>query len=165
MTVQDPACCRNREGVHCMNKRRAKFRNQVRLRLVSVATLIILNGIDLGLRMMGYRRLCKLLIRLSPKPDQARISVTRARKLGAVIHQVAGSSERLNCLRRSLALWWMLRWLHQPSAIYFGINPESGHAWLEHNGQVINDMPTIAAKYRIVLSDELIPETIAKMRM
>lgn len=148
-----------------MNKRWTKFRNQVHFTLVSMVALIILNGVDLGLRIMGYRRLCKLLMGLSPRPDERCISVTRARKLGAVINQAAGNSDRLNCLRRSLVLWWMLRWLHQPSTIFFGINPDNGHAWLEHNGQVINDMPAVAAKYRIVLSDKLIPETIAEMKM
>ena len=50
---------------------------------------------------------------------------------------------RPNCLERSLALWWLLQLNALDGELYIGGRKSQGrfeaHAWVEWNGQVLND--------------------------
>ncbi len=121
------------------------------------------------LRRLHYRRTSRWLMRTSPPPDPARDDHTRARLLAiavdtASMHRVVD----VTCLRRSLVLWWLMRWLRLPSDVRlaFRLTPDGhadGHAWVEHHGRVINDLPDVAAQYPILYHDRLSPETLSRM--
>jgi hypothetical protein len=129
----------------------------------SLSTSIMLRLVDLGLMTLGYRRLCRLLLRLSPTPNPKRVDLFRARAAAAVVNKVAQQYPKMNCIRRSLVLWWMLRWLGLNSALQIGMNPDNGHAWIEHAGRVINDAADVSTHYAIRYQDELTPEVISKL--
>jgi len=110
-----------------------------------------------GLRLLGFRRCKKLIERFSisaqrGKPSAARAAPERALKM----IRAAQSVERNlpispNCLERSLALWWMLRREGFPAELHIGARKgEQGfeaHAWVEADGQVLNDSSDVHRHY------------------
>ena len=50
------------------------------------------------------------------------------------------------CLERSLVVWWLAG---DGAEIRLGVTPEGRrfHAWVEQDGQVLNDVPDVAARY------------------
>ncbi len=58
-----------------------------------------------------------------------------------------------NCLQRSVVLWWFLRRRDLESELRIGVrrDPETGaldfHAWLEHDGVVLNDRGDVRERY------------------
>jgi len=76
-----------------------------------------------------------------------------------------GSLWKPDCLQRSMLLWWALRAEGWESEIRFGVRKRSGgagfdfHAWVERNGEVINDHPSIDETFMpLVASADLPPE-------
>lgn len=55
------------------------------------------------------------------------------------------------CLPRSLVLWHLLRRRGTPAQLCIGVAKERdqlmAHAWVESNGQVVNDRPDVAQRY------------------
>jgi hypothetical protein len=55
------------------------------------------------------------------------------------------------CLRKSLALWWLLRRRGLPAELRIGVakveDQIHAHAWVEFAGRVINDRPTVGDDY------------------
>jgi hypothetical protein len=126
--------------------------------------LIVLHLISCGLNMMGYRRLCRLLMATSPAPNTKQVSLGRARMIARVVNRVAKSRyARMNCIRRSLALWWILRWVRLDSQVQIGINLDEGHAWVEHGGAVVNDRPETRSRYTVLYLNDLSPEVVSKL--
>lgn len=130
--------------------------------------VVLLRAIDLLLRRFGYRRTSRILLRLSPAPHAAHHAFSRAREVALVVDSAArrGFAD-VTCLRRSLALWWIMRWLRLPADVRLAFRlthgRADGHAWVEHHGRVVNDQPDIAAQYPILYHDQLSPETLARL--
>lgn len=121
----------------------------------------MLKIIDISLAIFGYKRVCRYLVLFSPTPNPNRIcfpsAISTSRIVNRAVHRLGGAP----CLRRSLLLWWLLRWRRIPTSLVIGVNPAGGHAWVEHHGQVINDRPDVATCYAIVYSERLSPEGIS----
>lgn len=130
-----------------------------------VVILALLNAIDLSLRMFGYKRTYRYLFFCSPRPNPATTDFARtmatARHINRITARHFGSTP---CLRRSLVLWWVLRWRHIPSDLRIGVNRKGGHAWVEHHGQVINDRLDVAEGYSVIYSEDLSPEGVSKQK-
>jgi len=110
---------------------------------------LVVSGLGLLLRMIGFRRTYSLLRRLAPRIDHA-VSTdpeTASGRVLQVARVVAMASRHTptpnSCLHRSLALWWLLRRRRFDSHLRFGARRhESGfeaHAWVEHDGVVVFD--------------------------
>ena len=57
------------------------------------------------------------------------------------------------CLSRSLLLWWWLQNRNIESEILMGfkkVGVRDGHAWVEINGEVINDKPNMRELYAVL---------------
>ncbi len=55
-----------------------------------------------------------------------------------------------NCLSRSLALWWMVRRAGVDATLQLGVSLAgrfAAHAWVEANGQVLNDTQDVTTRY------------------
>lgn len=109
--------------------------------LVAMALLPV---IELMLRLAGYRRTQRVLRRLSPSPDPARRAhpARVARLCRAVAIAARRGPCRSGCLRRSLAIWWLLRWRRVESNITIGLDRRSarlpGHAWVSLGGEPVD---------------------------
>ena len=127
-----------------------------------VLIMILLKSIDFGLRRTRYKQVCFWLLKLSPEPKSTRIDMRRARSIARTVNMVAiKRTARATCLRRSLALWWILRWCGIPSQIQIAFGTSGGHAWVEHHGHVINDRHDVQLRYMVKFSGELSPEKVA----
>lgn len=125
---------------------------------------VLLKLVDFGLKRASYRRVSGLMLRLSPRPDPKVQNFQRALQWGWLINGVAEHREMpASCLRRTLLHWWILRWLGVPSDIRVGVNTRAGHAWLEHQGFVVNDHPDVVKQFPIIYTDELTPEKLAQL--
>lgn len=130
-----------------------------------LAVGFLLRLVDLGLRLTTYRRISQLLLRLSPTPDPELVDPKRAIYLARKVNQTAYRFPfKATCLRRSLVLWWLLRWFGIPSQIRFGMNLKDGHAWVEHHQRVVNDAANIRTRYTFSYADELSPETMSQLQ-
>jgi hypothetical protein len=145
-------------------QRRVKWR-------LAVSTAWVLLPLDhAGLRLLGYKRLSALLLRVSPQPDSAPLSperaLGRARTTGRVVNTAAARSlYRVSCLERSLVTWWLLRWQRIPCELRVGVRKEAAtitaHAWVEYGGAVINDQADVVRLYA-PFRDGISPEKITR---
>jgi hypothetical protein len=122
--------------------------------------------IDLGLRLIGYRRLCRLLLASSPTPVSSRLAPAEAQAFGRLVNNAALMLPSITCLRRSLATWWLMRWGGLPAQVCIGVrlgDNLASHSWVEHHGQVINDRPEISKLYPVQFSDELDPSQVIRL--
>lgn len=102
-----------------------------------------------GLRLLGYRN-WKNLLEWFLSPQRLGSDLTDL-PLRASARQLAGLQERVarnfiftvNCLDRSLTLWWRLRRRNYPAELRVGARKEAGrfeaHAWVELDGEALND--------------------------
>ena len=104
-------------------------------------------AVHFALRLLGYRRLVRLLARLSPAPVRDAYQ-PRARRAARLIERVTAWRIKPpgRCLTRSILLWWSLRWMGIASLIRNGVRRNAGgdlefHAWVEQGGIVVNDSP------------------------
>lgn len=110
-----------------------------------------------GLRLLGFRRSKWMIERFSlPRRGRNFPAASRTQERAALIVRSAQSVERnlpveSNCLERSLALWWMLRLEGFPAELRIGArNGPQGfeaHAWVEWDGQVLNDSADVHQHY------------------
>ncbi|MEW5871917.1 MAG: lasso peptide biosynthesis B2 protein [Chloroflexota bacterium] len=103
----------------------------------------LLLSIDLGLRLLPFRRLQSLLAipprAPAPPNPQPAIRLT----LNAIDRAARNHLYPMTCLRRALALQRLLAQQGIPTDLRFGARLENGalaaHAWLEHHGQPVGE--------------------------
>lgn len=131
----------------------APWERRLLLRLVLLLPLI-----GASLRLLGFKGSRDLLAWLSrpsrwqsPAHPQA-TTVETAHRIARLVGIAAYHGPyRATCLRRSLALWWLLRRRGIPADLRIGVRKDGGelqaHAWVEHNGQALNDVQGSAIAY------------------
>jgi hypothetical protein len=111
----------------------------------------------LALRRYKLRRLQSILgrgpVHRAP-PAAARARRVEAERLAWVVQVAAAYGPwPANCLQRSLVLWWFLRRQGLSGDLLIGVrrNPATDaldfHAWVEHDGVVINDRRDVRSRY------------------
>lgn len=119
--------------------------------------MVLLSLTVLGLRTMSFRR-CREFIRkfsltpLSPPQIQAdRRTEIRGKLVSAMNAVERNGPWRPNCLERSLALWWLLQLKGVDGELLVGGRMNLGrfeaHAWVEWEGQVLNDSTDVHKHY------------------
>jgi hypothetical protein len=126
-----------------------------------ITASLLLPVIDIGLRIWGFRRVYAAMGRLSPGPAGSAHSLSDADidRLVRMVNVAANRGVvRVTCLRRSLAVWWLLRRRGVASEIRIGVRREQGlfmaHAWVERDGLVLNDRADIAQSFVVLASPE-----------
>jgi hypothetical protein len=143
--------------------RRVPRRWQVRVG--SALADLFLRAVDLSLNRFGYQRTCRWMLRFPPAPPPDRADPMRANAVAAVFLRAANRRQPpYNCLRHSLAIWWLLRWLRLPSQLRMGINLDQGHAWVEHHALVLNDSLDVAGRYAVIYDERMSPEGIVRWK-
>jgi hypothetical protein len=118
-------------------------------RLLPRAFLTVLL-VRLSLRRSGYQRTCQRFAgtERTPRPDaEARVAAS-VRMVDLVTARLPVDTA---CLPRSVALWSLLRRQGVASQIVIGVRPGGApldaHAWVERNGQPINETPERVATF------------------
>jgi hypothetical protein len=138
-------------------------------RSLLLLSMLLLPLLQFGLGLLGYRRLRGTLESMTPLSGRDRSlsatqKATRAQQITRIV-MIASQSGlyKATCLRRSLLTWWLLRREGIASDICLGVRTHGGvleaHAWVEHEGLVLNDRPDVRQKFQ-VLQDTL-PSTSA----
>lgn len=115
-------------------------------RLLLLQAWWLLLGLDLALRTLPFRRVQDWVepsrwSKNNPAPGQAEVDIPHTSDFldRAARHHLYP----MTCLRRSLALQWLLSRQGLDTSLQFGVRRENGrlqaHAWLEYQGQVIGD--------------------------
>lgn len=132
-----------------------------------VQALIAIPVVTVQLKLTGLKRTQRRLAEFSRMraalpsrgtPDTWVRSVDRAAAYGLL---------RPNCLQRSLVLWLLMRRRGFEPDLRIGVAPPSSeegvrfHAWLELDGSVINDRPTIAREF-LPFGEPVMPEMFDK---
>jgi hypothetical protein len=119
-----------------------------------LAAGVLLVGVDLALRALPLARVQRLLSRLAG--DGGRAAAVSTERLAAIVHLAARAlPTHPNCLRRSVALWWLLLRRGTRSEIRIGVRrvPDAAtpdfHAWVEIDGCVVNDRPDLRDSYAV----------------
>jgi hypothetical protein len=124
-------------------------------RALVVRAMLLLPIVATSLKTLGLRRTQLWLVRNSPGPvvpptEQTRASVRRAAQMVAVACQ--RQPLRSSCLPRTIVLWGLLRRRGIATDIRIGARSNSqgefqAHAWLEWNGEVLNDVADVGKQY------------------
>ncbi|HUF47559.1 MAG TPA: lasso peptide biosynthesis B2 protein [Vicinamibacterales bacterium] len=135
----------------------SRWRRLLRLpaadRWQAVQAVFWLWAVAVAMRVAGVRRVHDWLARRSesrtgaPADGQA-VAVRLARLVDtAARHGLPGHT----CLKRSLVLWYLCRRRGVPVAVVLGARPTAAgleaHAWVEHDGVVINDEGSVQRDY------------------
>jgi len=102
-----------------------------------------------ALRLLGFRRWQSALARLGTREqtrpgDPPGAPLERAYLTARMVRTAeCHGLSRPNCLHQSLVLWWLLRRQGIACELRLGVRKQHGsveaHAWVEHNGAVLND--------------------------
>jgi hypothetical protein len=138
-----------------------KFQTALKLSLqdwwVLTQAWFVLLLFDLGLRLMGFPKL-----QTWTKETRARTSSrSPAEKAPTIQHtrkllDIASRNHlyTMTCLRRSLALQWMLARSGIHTELRFGARKENGvlsaHAWLEHDGIPIGEPEVVTERFEVL---------------
>ena len=116
--------------------------------LLQAAVLLPLVGA--ALRPMRLRRVLSLLDALAGSASGTAVG---ARRTAQVVGWAARyGATRGTCLTRSLTLWCLLRRQRIAADLRIGVRREGAfeaHAWIEHDGRVLNDTPDVRERYRL----------------
>ena len=118
---------------------------------------LLLPVVKILLWQIGYRRTVANLERWLPlhsgnlntgNREMQQLADTFGRLVnGAANHSLVA----INCLPRSLVLWWMLRRAGLSADLRIGVQKEAGdfaaHAWIEHCGQVVTENAQVRIDY------------------
>jgi hypothetical protein len=126
-------------------------------RRLALAAYFSLLAVDVGLRVLGFRRLMARVRPARPAGVQAiaAAKLRRARRYAAWLETVSQHHfVRAHCLHRSLALHYWLRRKGLPSDLRIGVRKDGNelraHAWVELGGQVMDDRPADVAAFAVL---------------
>lgn len=114
--------------------------------------------VAVGLRLSGFASVQTKLAQLAGPSSRfgrpAELAVDVATVAALVELAARKGPVRVNCLERSLALWFLLQRRGVAADLRVGVRVASAaeratfHAWIEHQGQVINDTSDVGYRYQ-----------------
>lgn len=132
-------------------------------RALVIRAMCLLPIVATSLKTVGLRKTRSWLARNSPRPtvlsaEQTRASARRAAQMVAVACR--RQPFRSSCLPRTIVLWNLLRRRGIATDVRIGARSNSqgefqAHAWLEWNGEVLNDVADVAQQYLPFNASEL----------
>ncbi|MFI5329492.1 MAG: lasso peptide biosynthesis B2 protein [Desulfobaccales bacterium] len=130
--------------------------------------------IAVGLLWPGFRRLHACLVRWQrpaghPGPEPGAGPWPQACVTARLVRIAARYSLiRLNCLPKSLALWWLLHRQGIGSDLRIGVTPKEGrleaHAWVEFQGVPLNDQDDVHERFAPFHETITPPEALGRLR-
>jgi Transglutaminase-like superfamily len=116
---------------------------------------------DFAIVTAGLKATLRLFSRLSGLPFAPRPGgdeEERSEETARLVHLAASSRRlRMNCLRRAVVVWWLLRRQGILCEIHIGVRRLEGrldgHAWVEHRGRPLHEPTDVAQRYVAFGSD------------
>jgi hypothetical protein len=126
---------------------------------VLLTSTLLLPSIALALRLKGYKWTRNFLHKRIPKqgnsPNDAPSPADQlqtARSVARMVSVAAGHGPyRANCLKRSLATWWLLQRRGIAAELNIGVNTDAGdfnaHAWVEYMDCTLVESDEVKQRY------------------
>jgi len=121
---------------------------------VLLLSMPLLPMIALVLQLKGFKWTQALLSNHSnpkssiPEDEQLKMAQSIARMVSAAANH---GPYRANCLKKSLATWWLLERRGIATELNIGVNKEAGdfnaHAWVEYRGNVLIDSSDVGERF------------------
>lgn len=141
-------CLKTTHMIVFLRRLNAYFGRSNEERWTFFVSLVLLPALALALNRAGMRRTRAFLEARTETavPASTEEAHERARRIARMVNAAARYSPyKANCLKRSLALWWLLRRRGIDSDVRIGVRKIEGsfqaHAWVEMGGVVVNDTP------------------------
>lgn len=118
--------------------------------LVLMKAFLGLLLVDIALRTVGYRWIRQRLARRRVSPSQAIRSEGGPHAIVALVERASRQYPREpTCLQRAIVLTWLLRDRRIPADLVIGCRhtPFYAHAWVEVDGEIVADRPTVSAQF------------------
>ena len=122
------------------------------------ASWLILPVIDLGLRLLGYKRMRSLLNRWAKSAVRSHENTEIVAGQVARVVSVAArwTLWPTSCLRQAILLWWFLARRNIAVEVRIGVSGDlaehfSAHAWVEQNGRVLLGGEHARERYAVLL--------------
>ena len=132
---------------------RKVVRGLLKLQLYDLTAFLALFATNLILKLMSFAMLYHL-VKTWPKSHTNEMDsegvVQRVR--AAVDRATTWYPKQARCLQRSAVTVCLLRSCGVPAEMVIGVNkvPFKSHAWAEVFGEVVNDLPAVPARYRVL---------------
>lgn len=125
-------------------------------------------AVGAALALLGFERSLAWLRRSSRPRQRRRAEPEDIDRLRRQAHLIAIAARygpyRATCLRRSLLLWWVARRRGFDPQLRIGVRRQSrtmtAHAWIELEGELLNDRAEVVANYAAFDADGL-PERVS----
>lgn len=109
----------------------------------------------IGLRSLGLKRWSVQLHRLAQRCQWRQVAADESRSIRRTLQLmrlvIRFAPHRGNCLSQSLTLWWLLQCQGIASDVRIGVRSVGdhfqAHAWVEVQGQPLNDMQDVKSRY------------------
>ena len=121
--------------------------------------LFLLPLIALSLKAVGFQRTRLRLERYLPKkapsvPEDEQLAT--AKRVARIVSIAAYNGPyRANCLKVSLASWWLLARRGITTELKIGVNKENGnfdaHAWVEYHGLALTDLSDPRSRFSTLI--------------
>ena len=124
--------------------------------LTDAATAIGVRLTRMSVRRIGFKTTVGMLARVPRLPGSTATSADAVR-WAATIDRVGGRPYGATCLDRSVFLWFLMRMRRLDGQIRIGVLLEEdhldGHAWVELNGEIVNDDPDVVSDFAVFDED------------
>ncbi len=124
-------------------------------------TMLLFHVFDLSLRVWPFERVLSWVLARSRKETAHGLATGNERIItvmqrAIVLIRKFDWRSRLDCLPRSLAVYWVLRRRGLPSELVMGVkkDPFGAHAWVEVDGDVISDYGDEHTEYVVLMRGE-----------
>ena len=128
---------------------------------VLLTSLVLLPSIALALRLKGFKWTRAFLQKRIPErnespPDTESSSLENSLLIAQSIARMVSAAAnhgpyRANCLKRSLATWWLLQRRGITAELNIGVNKDAGdfnaHAWVEYMGNTLIEADDVTDRY------------------
>lgn len=115
--------------------------------------------VRLSLRMLGFARTVTLLDRLPTPLSNTPADATGPKRWADEIGGVGRRPYGATCLDRSVFLWFVMRQRGIDGRIRIGVSFDDdrldGHAWVEIDGDVVNDDQDVADRFAVFDGDPI----------
>jgi len=131
-------------------------------RMLLSQALILIPTVSLGLKVIGFRRVYRILDRWAPIPDDSSpANLGQAHKIADLVGKAAWRGiYPVTCLPRSMSLWAVLRRHAIQANLCIGVRRTEagiqGHAWVE-----VDQMPLLE---RVEINQEFIQIPLANLK-
>ncbi len=123
----------------------------IRLKLLTLAALLVLVVSDFLLRLMSFSELYNLVKRW-PVGEQGESVDVIPKTCEAVTRAITWYPWRAMCLQRSVVTTCLIRSRGIPAELVIGCQklPFMAHAWVEVEGEVVNDTPRVKKIHKVL---------------